>query len=110
MLENMLVTERDIFGDNNEMSDEFDDETESTINSNVEDDVVTEPKSLSVEELANIEEEFKKVTALPSGGQSVATTSQGKKPPVGGHRTPYTMIHTSVLYHMTLTFGLHCLH
>ena len=84
LLENTLVTQRDIFGDNNDvMSDDDDDVDESAINSNIGDDVISEaPKLPSAEELASIEEQFKKVTALPSGvtpSETVAT----KKSQVG---------------------------
>ena len=84
MLENMLVTERDIFGDDdNGMSDDDDDVRDddddvSAINSNVGDDVVPEPVLPSAEELASIEEEFKKVTALPRES-AVATEQTTKK-------------------------------
>ena len=85
LLENTLVTQRDIFGDNNDvMSDDDDDvDDESAINSNICDDVISEaPKLPSAEELASIEEQFKKVTALPSGVTS-SETAATKKSQVG---------------------------
>ena len=84
MLENMLVTERDIFGDDNGMSDDNDDDVMdddddvSAINSSIGDDVVPEPILPSAEELASIEEEFKKVTALPQES-TMATEQTAKK-------------------------------
>ena len=94
MLENMLVTEKEIFGDDTVLSDECDDGNDgSTINSNIDDNVVTEQKTLSAEELASIEEEFKKVTALPSGNQSM--TPHEKKSQVGTYDTEPSIPHSS---------------
>ena len=83
MLENILVTEQDIFGDDDGMSDDDDDiDNDAAIYGNSGNDVVPEVKLLSAEELASIEEEFKKVTALPLGDPST-DTSQKKKTQVG---------------------------
>lgn len=82
MLESVLVTEKDIFGDTDVMSDDNDDGEVGggAINSNIDDDVISEqPKLLSAEELANIEQEFKKVTSLPSVDQSVKPCAVEKK-------------------------------
>lgn len=87
MLENMLVTERDIFGNDNGMSDDDDDDDDadkdddvSAINSNIGDDIIAEHKMPSAEELASIEEEFKKVTALPQeGGTSTEAAAKKRK-------------------------------
>ena len=86
MLENILVTERDIFGNDNGMSDDDDDDDAdkgddvSAINSNIGDDIVAEHKMPSAEELASIEEEFKKVTALPQeGGTSTEAAAKKRK-------------------------------
>ena len=73
MLHSMLVTEKDIFGDSNEMSDDGESGEDNDIHG---DDVAMEMEVLSAKELASIEAEFKKVTALPSGDTSEDKTER----------------------------------
>jgi hypothetical protein len=68
----MLVTEKDIFGDSGKMSDSDDD---------IHDDdggVAMETGMLNAEELAWIEAEFKKITAVPPLPSTTATATAGE--------------------------------
>ena len=82
MLESMLVTEKEIFGDSDKISDDGD--SDNDIHG---DSVAMDTGMLNTEELAWIEAEFKKITALPSTAGETSTANktsaaEDKKPQV----------------------------
>lgn len=82
MLESMLVTEKEIFGDSDKISDDGD--SDNDIHG---DSVAMDTGMLNTEELAWIEAEFKKITAVPSTAGEMSTANrtsaaEDKKPQV----------------------------
>ena len=79
-LESMLVTEKEIFGESGRMSDN-DGDSDNDIHDDGGDDgggVAMETGMLNAEELAWIEAEFKKITAVPASPSTTTTATAGE--------------------------------
>ena len=75
-LESMLVTEKEIFGDSGKMSDDSDNDIHDDDDDG--DGVAMETGILNAEELAWIEAEFKKITAVPPLPSTTTTATAGE--------------------------------
>ena len=75
-LESMLVTEKEIFGDSGKMSDDSDNDIQDDGDDG--DGIAMETGILNAEELAWIEAEFKKITAVPALPSTTTTATAGE--------------------------------